>query len=292
MAEVETPSQPGNAGSEAVAAFNQLAAETPIEDVAVAAPEEPTAPSEPSTPATLIIPLNKVPEKFRSKPEAIVEAYENAEKQMHAATQERAQLRREMDELRARLAAADQVTRMTTPQSPELNHWQKAGINPGEDIIVSPDKVGDHLLSEAERRAQAVATRAAQEAANQVRAEMQQQQSAAALITAFETAKKSLRDSGYTLSDEDWKRDLGYIAPAVARENEQNPGAVFDHNRYVEHFRVLKGAPAKATLPTEGAPPVAARSATVQNAPPVPTLNREDQQLQKAIHGALGKWLS
>lgn len=292
MAEVET-SQPAGAGQDAVSALSQLLAENPIEDVAVAAPQSETPAAEPQSPATIIIPLSKIPEKFRSKPESIVEAYENAEKTMHGATAEAARLRKEAEELRVKLATAEQVSRMTQqPQQQPQNHWQQAGINPGEDIITSPDKVGDHILTQATKRAEEAALKAAAQVEAKLQAQKQTEEQTRALFWALDTAKVRAKEAGYDFTDDEYKNVLMYVGPVVAEEAKQNPNAPYDPNRYVEHIKMLKGAPTKAALPTEGAPPVASRSATMQNAPSVPTLSREDAQLQKAINGALGKWLS
>lgn len=284
--EVETsqPEVPQPSGSVAVDAFNKALAEVPAEQRESSAPE-PTAP--PETPATFAIPLERIPEKFRKNPEAIFEAYQNAEKYMHEKSTESARLAKEAEELRTRLAVVEQVQKMQ-PQAPPQTSWQKAGINPQEDIIVAPEKVAAHVIDEAKRAAAEEAQKYAQAEAAKLRAEKNQEDQTRALFWALDQAKVKAKEAGYDFSDDEYRQVLQYVGPVVAEEAKQNPNAPFDPNRYVEHIKVLKGNPTKPSLPTEGAPPIAARSATMKSSAPVPTLDKETRDKALQIAKGLG----
>jgi hypothetical protein len=255
------------------------------------APETPAPPpveAAPFDPASFTIPdrisdtAPKALEKFKNKTLLdIAKSYEESEKGFHGKAQELAQARREAEELRTKLAAAEQYARMNqqpaAPQAP-LDPWQ--GVNPDSDIITDPRKVLDRTLSEGERRAHLVAQQEAakvrDEIVNGIRAEREQE----AIFNTFEVAKFKLRQAGYNLTDDQWKEDLKFIAPVVAREEQ-----LFNPERYVQHFQYLRG-PIKATLPKEGNPPVAARTATA--APHVPTISSEERQLRERLANVWG----
>jgi hypothetical protein len=257
---------------------------------AQAAPQVPEPAPEPAPfdPASFTIPdrfsesAPKALDKFKNKTLLdIAKSYEESEKGFHAKAQESAQIRRENEELKARLAAAEQFAKMSqqptaapTPHDP----WQ--GVNPDAEIITDPRRVLDRTLSESERRAQLVAQQEAMKVRDEIVNGLRAEKEEAAIFNTFEIAKFKLRQAGYTLSDDQWKDDLTYIAPRVARE-----GNLFAPDAYVEHFQKLRG-PIKATLPKEGNPPVAARAATAP--PSVPTISSEERQLRERLANVWG----
>ncbi len=259
---------------------------------AVAPPPEPTPVEEPAfDPATIKIPSRKavdgVPkayEKFKDKSLTdVFTSYENAEKWGHEKSQEAAQLRRELEEERARRAAAEQVAKMTPAQEPVTqDYWQKAGINPNEQLFTEPQRVLDTTLTEAERRAAVAAEAAVRKAQQEWQAKQDEEKFASNAFATFEAAKLKLQKLGYDVSDEQWREELTYIAPVVYRT-----GRTLDPDAYVEHYGKLKGAPAKAQLPTEGNPPISAKSSS-STAQSVPTIGREEKALRARLADAFG----
>lgn len=238
--------------------------------------------------ASLIIPdrigdtAPKALEKFKRKSLLdLAKSYEESEKGFHAKAQEAAQTRRENEELKARLAAAEQFAKMTQqPAAAPAPHDPWHGVNPDSDIITDPRRVLDRTLSESERRAQLVAQQEAAKVRDEIVRGIQAEREEAAIFNTFEIAKFKLLQAGYTLSDDQWKDDLTYIAPRVAKE-----GQLFSPDAYVEHFQKLRG-PIRATLPKEGNPPVASRAATAP--PSVPTITSEERALRERLANVWG----
>lgn len=242
----------------------------------------------PFDPASITIPdraavnAPKAFEKFKNKTLTdVFTSYEEAEKGFHTKAQEAAQARREAEELRMKLAAAEQTARMLQqPPQPVAPHDPYQGVNPDSDIITDPRKVLDRTLSEAERRAQAIAQQESAKVRQEIISGLQAEREEQAIFNTFEIAKFKLRQAGYTLSDDQWKEDLKFIAPVVAREEQ-----LFNPDRYVQHFQYLRGG-VRATLPVEGNPPVAARAATAP--PSIPSINKEARQVRERLADAFG----
>lgn len=276
----EVPSQPEEIGTSINTALGLESA--PPETPAVPVEEAPFDPATYTIPDRIIEGAPKSFEKFRNK--ALTDfaiSYENVEKSFHQKAQEAAQARKEAEDLRIRLAAAEQLARITQqPQVPQqpVDKWQ--GANPAEHVITDPQRVFDRTLSVAEQRAQEIAQKAATEAEQRIEAKLQREREEQAVFQTFETAKSELRAAGYDISDEQWREDLKFIAPVAARE-----GQLFNTKWYVESFSRLKG-PIKASLPKEGNPPVAARTSTAPTA--VPSINREDRAIRERFADALG----
>lgn len=289
--ETQTQSQPEFKGG--VAAFEAALAKQES-----AAPETPASEAQSEAPAvidpaTIDIPAHDtVPEKFRGK--KLTDAFEsikNAERFMHEKAGEAAQLRKEREELMARLAAAEQFARMTQqppqPQKP-VDPW--GGANPAELVITEPDRFVNTTIAMAEQRASAAAEAAARKVAEGETQKLRDQAAAQALISTFETARKQLGDKGYDVSDEVWHPHLAKVARILKVENDSEPGALYDPNRYVNYYTAIAPSPqAKATIPAEGNPPVAAKPAAgpavVQGRP---TVSREQRQLYEQIGKAAG----
>ncbi len=243
-------------------------------------------------PATVRIPKDaKLPdyaEKFRDKnlPE-VFEITRKTEQWGHDKAQEAAQLRRELEDERTRRISMEQLRSQQPPVQPQ-DPYAKLGIDPDVAIIGNARQVLDLNRQLSAEDARAIAQQAAKSEADAIRAENQREREANSLIATFETAKDGLRKAGYQVSDEQWLKDLAYIAPAIAREAETNPNALYETRRYMEHFAYLKGAPQKPTIPTEGNPPVAGRPATVAAQPNVPTIAGEMKSKADLIAKALG----
>lgn len=262
------------------------------------APEVEAAPApEEFDPATIRIPNQKfvtnVPkalEKFKDKTLVdLATSYEEAERAMHTKAEEAARYHRENDELKARLAAAEQYARMTPAQpTVQTDPYTQRGIKLDEAIITDPRSVMATTLDEARRIAREEAEKAANASGEKSRAEFQQAENARRLIGALESARmEASKLYGAEIPIEQWREDVMYIAPRVKWENDNgSEGRIYDPRAYVDHYTRLKGAP-KASVPTEGNPPVAARPANVRSERAAPTLTREEALIRKQIRGAL-----
>ena len=257
-------------------------------------PENPApAPEPPAVPdlAAIRVPEHEiVPEKFRGKGLSdVFEAHRNAEQYMHAKANEAAQARRENEELKTRLAAAEQFAKMAQQPPPPapapVDVWTARGINPEEAVITDTRRFAEATRDIAVEGARA----AAREETQKVRAEWENDQTAQrqadGLVKTWDTAKEALRARGHNISDDQWKNDLAYIAPAVVREND-----VFNTDRYVAHYEYLKGTPAvqKPTVPSEGNPPVSSRTAAGPQASARPSVSRERTAIVEQIGRSLG----
>lgn len=289
-APVEVPAAPepfegGVAAFQKALAKGQASAESQPETAPSSAPA--VAPPVPD-PAT-----SRVPEKFRGKSiEEVADSAHNAEQRMHQATEEAARLRRENEDFRIRLIAQEQLRAPAPPQSP-VDPWAASGIVPEEAVITDTRRFADTTLNMAEERARRAAAEESAKAIQGFRDEQSNiqrgQQQAGALIGTWEAAKAAIRAEGYELSEDQWRTDLDFIAPQVARENNQRDGVIYDPTAYVAQFKRLRGVVAqRAVIPTEGNPPVAARSASVSpSTPGAPTVSREKKQIYDAVFGAL-----
>lgn len=296
----DLPSQPA---VDFVTAFNAAAEQLG----SAPAPETPEAPEAPAAtaaapevaqfdPATIRIPetaqLPEHAQKYRGKSLAeVIELERRTQQYGFEKAQEAAQARREADELRARLAAAEQLARMNQkPPEPEVSTdpWTRAGVDPNETIITDPRRVAEVTISEAERRSIEAARQVVAQEVGSMRQQIQREREEQTLIATFELAKHEVRKAGHNISDDDWVNALRYIGPAIEQENRETPGVVFDPKRYVAHYTALRGVPARPTLPTEGNPPVAARSAAVApESSPKPSVSREKRQLYEQVYGAM-----
>lgn len=281
----EAPSQP--APQDVVSLFNKSldsAPATPQAPEPLTAVETPQA----SAPATIAIPVDRVPEKFKQKPEAVFEAYENAERAMHQRANEASQFRREADELRAKLAAAEQFAKLQQqPKPPEVDPW--GGLKPEEAVITDTRRFAESIRTQAVEEARKAAREETDRVKTEVRQDQSNRDSATALVKTWDAARDMIRASGHQISDEQWKADLGYIAPAVVRENDQAPGVVLNPKRYVEHYNYLRGAPPKPSIPTEASPPISGRPSVIAAQQPesIPSISRETRQTRETIAAAM-----
>ncbi len=275
MAEVET-SQPATvpepSGSVAVAAFKQAEIAAGVEPTPATEPEE----AQPATQSSIVIPISKVPEKFRANPDAVFGAYENSERAFHGKAQEAAQLKRDNEALNARLAAAEQVNRMNPVAKP-------AEPNLSEMVITETPRFVETIEQRAGRIARDESDKASRAVVQEFRIEQAQRDQGNMLIATFESAKAQARKQGFEVSDQEWPKFVNYAARVI---KDESPERLLDPSAYIEHLSVMRGTP-KASLPTEGNPPVAARAAQAPSKAAPPTLSREDQQLKKRIWEAL-----
>lgn len=244
-------------------------------------------------PATIRIPnrqfvehVPKALEKFKDK--TLVDfatSYEEAERMMHAKAAEAAQTRRENEELRTRLTAAEQYARMSQQPAPTAQqHDPYEGLDVDTAGVTDMRGFADRTLAEARRIAKEEAATAAQQSRAQVNAERETDAHAAQLVTAFELSRAEVgKLIGRDVPIEEWQSDLQDLARIV---HSREPHRQYDHKAYVETYVRLRGVP-KVSVPTEGNPPIAARPASVKPDKPTPTLSREADQLNKQIRKAL-----
>lgn len=286
----DATSQPG---IDALGAFERAVATTeaapPAQPLSQAAP--PTETPQTFDPATIAIPdyaAGPTLEKFRGKHLGdVVRSYEESQRAMHQRSQEAAQARRENEELKTRLAVAEQIARMNPAPAPAppADIWTQAGVNPDVEIINNPRGLLELAIAEAERRARVGAAEEAGKVRSEVSQENEERERAHAYIGTWDAAKAQIRALGHELTDQQWVDDLGYIMFKLGPEAQADPSAAFTVSRYVDHFTRLRGAPSRATLPTEGAPPVASRAAAVNpKAAQVPTLPAEQADLAATIY--------
>ncbi len=283
MAEPEVPSQP----SQAADILGKVFAPESIPQAEAAAEDEGF------DTATITIPDQKfaagVPkslEKVRGKTlTAVGELIEQTDRWGHENAQKAAQAQRENEDLRSRLAAAEQYARMNAqPQTPQPIYDPYQGINTDEAIITAPRQVLDRTLTEADRRAAEIAQRTVNAAIQADRNERNQVTAATELVTAFEMARGQVSKMvGREITTDEWRDELQDVARIV---KEREPGRMFDHNVYAETYARLKGVP-KATIPTEGNPGLSSRPSTANAR--VQTTTSENADLRAAIGRALGK---
>lgn len=277
------------------------AAIAPVEEQAAAAPatETPAPPAPAFDPATITIPdVAELPphfQKFKGKDlNAVIGAQLETERWGHSKAEEAAKARRENEELKARLAAMEQVAKVFPQQQPQpQDHWQKAGVNPNETIFTDPRSVLDATrsmtLEEARQYAEQAAARAAETTKAELRAERLRENEGAAYFNAFEAARAELNSKGYNLTPEQWAQELADSKIANYVQFAE-PDARFNPKRYVELYAMAKPLAAKPNVvPTETAPPIASRPATVDTtAATKPSIPRERRQALKQIGEGFG----
>lgn len=269
-----------------------VTASDPAAAVIATPPTEPGVTSLTFDPATVIIPkdatLPKHMQKFAGK--ALPDVFDNVlqtEQWGHTKAQEAALARQEVTDLRARLAAAEQVRKMTDPAAPPADD---PFANVESELFEKPrDVLGKHReLSKSD------AQKLVDDAKAEIRAENANHQKAAMQVATFEQAKAMLAEQGYELPHEDYKTLLSMVMPRIAAHAEATGdlSVLYDPQNIVKSIAWMKGAPPQkptTAVPTEGAPPISARAAPgpgVTTA--LPTVSREHRQLYETIGRGLG----
>ena len=268
------------------------------------APAAPTTPETPKfDPASVVIPQEAdLPphfQKFKGKTLADVIGLD-LQTQQWATTkaQEAATAKREAEDLRARLAAAEQIAKMTPQKAPEAPADPFAGIDIEHELFRDPKKVVTMLREQLRtelREEQKVAARAeAERVGGEIGGRINSERAAAMQIATFDTAKDQLKAAGIEFpKHDDYVAMLGFVMPTIAQQAkaEGNPQALYEPERIVNAIRFLRGSapPVVATVPNEAAPPIPARTAQVMvKQPNVPTVSREHRQLYEQIGKGLG----
>lgn len=263
-----------------------------------ATPETPVAaapPPAPFDPATIKIPdIESLPPhllKFKGKDlNAISSSLLETERWGHSKSEEAAKFKRDNDDLRARLAAAEQVRSMLPqPAAQPPDPW--GGINPNEAIFTDPQRVLDTNRQISTAEAKRMADEAEQRAVSKFEATLQKRDEANAFFLTFEAARNDLANRGYNLTQEQWNEHLRDVASPIAADPARRFVATEYANAFVERaerYSAFRPAAKPPTIPTEGAPPLASRTATVDPGTDKPTISRETRQLWKQVGEGLG----
>lgn len=283
----------------AVEVFNETLAAQP--DVVAAAPEAAAVVPPVSTfdPASIVIPKDAaLPEHFKKYGgKTLADIIELDLKTQQYGSQQRGEadrLRKENENLTARLAAREELTALLTPEKPAVDDWERVGITAETPVWDQPRTALEATRKLASEDTEKIVDDRVSKALAKLEADRDAKDRNAAAIQTFETAKGMLRAEGHAITDDEWSREfIPYIAPKLAQEETVTPGVFYDPKQYVERYHRLRGAPAKPVIPGETAPPISARAASITPQMSAPTASSEAVAMKQKVASSLvaqGKW--
>lgn len=302
--EVPAAAAPPPPEKSAVEIFNESIAAQPAAPAADGA--TPTAPAVPAAPEwdpkSVVIPKDAtLPDHFKKySGKTLADVIElDLQTQRYAGQQrtEADRLRVENEQLKSKQAAREELRDLLAPPVAPVDEWAAVGITPETPVWDQPRVALEATRALAGKDTTALIDKAKADIRAELNAEREAERRNTAVIQTFESAKAAIRAKGHAITDEEWSHDiLPYIAPRLAQEETVSPGALYDPQKYVDHYERLRGAPAapaKPVIPAEGAPPVSGRSASVTPQFTAPTASNEVTAMKQKVAGAMlaqGKW--